>query len=302
MLTLVVSTSFFICHMRTLLTQPSRVSRSLLASFVMNLMLLAALIVLWQGRREPVPAVAAAMPVRPVKTTDLVKAPEPVAKATTFQWRQLDAPDFATYVKNLRAIGCPELTIRDIVTGELAEIYEQKRQMAATTGSGALLEAEMSRLKTEQTQLLAHLTAPAASTVPSSASVTAENQPSTATYDKNDTQAVKQAAASPVSVPAAFTYGTTASTALAQDGSQVMLAAGVAETQLPPAATTALQQLQSDFVAALGDTVQNPDSPVYRQRWNTAQRDSDERFSSLFGGDAFIKTQIEAARAAAAGK
>lgn len=273
-----------------------RFSLPLLASFMMNLALLAALIVLWQGRREQPALTVSATSVQALRKSNKVKTP--AAKAAAFHWRLLDAPDFTTFVKNLRAIGCPELTIRDIVVGELMEIYEEKRQAVAATASGALLAAEISKLQTEQTQLLAHLTVSPTTTIPPVTVAAVQSTPTATSGSKPDAPAgtVNQA----ISVPAAFTYGTTASTALTQDGSQVMLTSGVNGSQLPPAATTALQQMQSEFVAALGDTVRQPDSPLYRQRWNTAQRDSDERFSSLFGGDAFISTQIEAVHAAAA--
>lgn len=283
--------------MRFLFTRPQRASWPLLASFAMNLALLAALIVVWQGQKKTTPSVAIATAVHPAQPAGKGKAP--AVKATPFHWRQLDAADFATYVKNLRAIGCPELTIQDILAGELEEIYAQKRQVAAASSTGSLLEAEMFKLNTEQERWLTQLTAPASvstpSTIQSSAGTAAAASPVAAGKSAAGVHAVVNA----VSVPAAFTYGTQASSALKQNGGQVMLTSGGNETRLPPAATATLQQMQQDFVSALGDTVQQPDSPLYRQRWNAAQRDSDEQFSSLFGGDAFVNTQSEAMRAAA---
>ena len=63
-------------------------------------------------------------------------ASQPEAEAAAFQWKQLDSPDFVTYVANLRRIGCPEATIRDIVDGELREIYVQRANgQGGATGS-----------------------------------------------------------------------------------------------------------------------------------------------------------------------
>lgn len=43
-------------------------------------------------------------------------------------WRRLESPDFAAYAANLRAIGCPEVTLCDIIRPALARVYgEQKR-------------------------------------------------------------------------------------------------------------------------------------------------------------------------------
>jgi hypothetical protein len=46
-----------------------------------------------------------------------------VAVATnTFRWRQLESEDYPTYIARLRAIGCPEETIRDIIIADLDKL------------------------------------------------------------------------------------------------------------------------------------------------------------------------------------
>lgn len=49
--------------------------------------------------------------------------PEPVAQIQAFHWSQLEAPDYRDYIANLRAIGCPEETIRDLVIAEVNKRY-----------------------------------------------------------------------------------------------------------------------------------------------------------------------------------
>lgn len=44
-----------------------------------------------------------------------------------FDWRQVESDDYRTYVKNLRAIGCPEQTLRDIVAADLLQAFSAKR-------------------------------------------------------------------------------------------------------------------------------------------------------------------------------
>jgi len=39
--------------------------------------------------------------------------------APSFHWSQLESTDYATYIANLRAAGCPEQTIRDIISADL---------------------------------------------------------------------------------------------------------------------------------------------------------------------------------------
>jgi hypothetical protein len=48
-----------------------------------------------------------------------------------FDWRQIESEDYRTYVKNLRAIGCPEETVRDIVSADLLQAYAERRAAVA---------------------------------------------------------------------------------------------------------------------------------------------------------------------------
>jgi hypothetical protein len=45
-----------------------------------------------------------------------------------FHWSQVQSEDFAEYVANLRAIGCPENSIRDIIRGALADTFLERRR------------------------------------------------------------------------------------------------------------------------------------------------------------------------------
>jgi len=45
---------------------------------------------------------------------------------TDFTWSRLESEDYKKYIENLRAVGCPELTIYDIIISELDLIYEPK--------------------------------------------------------------------------------------------------------------------------------------------------------------------------------
>lgn len=44
----------------------------------------------------------------------------------SFRWKQIESPDYAKYVKNLRSVGCPEATIRDIVEADINELFEPR--------------------------------------------------------------------------------------------------------------------------------------------------------------------------------
>lgn len=74
----------------------------------------------WQGKASEVdgdtslvePAAASIAPV-----------PNP---SQAFHWSQIEAADFRQYIANLRAVGCPEQTIRDLVMTELAKKYRSR--------------------------------------------------------------------------------------------------------------------------------------------------------------------------------
>lgn len=45
----------------------------------------------------------------------------------SFDWHQVESADYQTYIKNLRAIGCPEETVKDIVTADLLQAFAERR-------------------------------------------------------------------------------------------------------------------------------------------------------------------------------
>jgi hypothetical protein len=86
-----------------------------------DLGLLAVLGYLWKARH---PSSVSTAPLRDavdltIHTTNATAAPEPAQPVTTTEarvtWRMIAARDYKLYVANLRALGCPELTIQDII-------------------------------------------------------------------------------------------------------------------------------------------------------------------------------------------
>jgi hypothetical protein len=45
-------------------------------------------------------------------------------------WRQIESGDYRTYIDNLRTVGCPEQTIRDIVSADVMSAFASRRQDA----------------------------------------------------------------------------------------------------------------------------------------------------------------------------
>src|ERR1051325_3873449 len=50
-----------------------------------------------------------------------------------FSWTEVESPDYSTYITNLRAIGCPEQTIRDIIIADVNSYYARRRATELVT-------------------------------------------------------------------------------------------------------------------------------------------------------------------------
>ena len=50
-----------------------------------------------------------------------------VVRHENFTWDQISSTNYAEYIKNLRAVGCPEQTIRDMVCSEINRLYAHRR-------------------------------------------------------------------------------------------------------------------------------------------------------------------------------
>ncbi len=115
---------------------------SLQISLVLNLALMGALIVIGVERLEMAaqttsPAAQPMVAAGAAPTNPGVPQSEPAP----FRWDQLYSKHYSDYVKNLRAIGCPEPTVRAIVAADVAAAYRalarQMEQKLAAAENGS---------------------------------------------------------------------------------------------------------------------------------------------------------------------
>ena len=75
--------------------------------------------------------------VRQVTTSTTNRSTNTTAKSNqspqSFDWRSLEAADYPSYIENLRAIGCPESTIRDIIVADVNHQFAQRRRKQLLT-------------------------------------------------------------------------------------------------------------------------------------------------------------------------
>lgn len=114
---------------RAMLTLAQGMKSVLLFSVLLNVALAAALVA-WLSsvpiNRTHVAAPINSIPVssnlvRIVKTNVLVRP-------RAFTWQEVESPDYAVYVENLRALGMPETTIRDIIVADVDQIFAKRRR------------------------------------------------------------------------------------------------------------------------------------------------------------------------------
>jgi hypothetical protein len=122
-------------------------------------------------RQPPEPTLVAAPPRQ---EPPVLPGGQSNRSAQVFGWQQVEASDYRQYIANLRAIGCPEETIQDIVVADVNKLYASRAKAvrAASTnayeywkprgsGFGSLLNEEMTvnmqELASEKKALLTQL-------------------------------------------------------------------------------------------------------------------------------------------------
>lgn len=101
----------------------------LLVSLGLNLALA---VVLWVLHPWLAPRRSSAVVESPDAATNLVRT-NVIIRRQFFSWREVESADYPTYIANLRDIGCPESTIRDIIVADVNQLYALKRATEVVT-------------------------------------------------------------------------------------------------------------------------------------------------------------------------
>lgn len=224
------------------------------------------LLVLAAGRTNHPPATPA------VEWDDTPAAAVAVVPATTvpakgeekpFNWSQVESSDYRTYIANLRRIGCPEQTIRDLIVADVDNLYAPRRapleqKLTGSAFAGRLaLERDLQELRNEETSLIAALLG-----APSNAVATARSLRS------------RQEPPNVVSLPLVFQD---------VDPSAFKLSAEHAEV---------IEDLRQRFLDEIGGTNQDANDPAYRERWQKAQPEIDSLMRGMIGINAYQDYQL----------
>ena len=104
----------------------------LLVSLVLNVALAVAFVTWVFSARNDVPRVVRA-PSMPTISSNLVRIIKTnvLVRPRAFTWQEVESEDYAVYVENLRALGMPESTIRDVIVADVDQIYFKRRRTEA---------------------------------------------------------------------------------------------------------------------------------------------------------------------------
>ena len=96
----------------------------LTVSVVLN----AVLLVAWLAALRPAPSPARAV-TRPAVITNLLRPirTNALLQPRLLSWKDIESDDYPTYAQNLRGIGCPPETVRDIIVADVNTLFERRR-------------------------------------------------------------------------------------------------------------------------------------------------------------------------------
>jgi hypothetical protein len=204
-----------------------------------------------------------------------VAEPRPAPVAAPFQWSQLYSSDYRIYVKNLRATGCPEPTVRAIVIADVDSVYQlfanqMEKKLSALEGdswskqvgafsSELAWRAALRKIPGEESAKIADLLGlkPAPEQVAASARAVAI--PSSPTGP----------------LPLAL-----------QDIDLSTLNLNADQKQL-------VADLRQRFLQQVGDPVRDQSDPAYLERLKKAQPEMDGILKAMIGTSAFENYQLE---------
>ena len=170
-----------------------------------------------------------------------------------FDWRQIEASDYPAYIANLRAIHCPEQTVRDIITADVANLFARHRRDSASVGRWSLAE---------EARFVASLLGEPARSEPSA--------PTSTEFDPRHRENPATQAAEPVCLPL------------------VLQTQALASLKLDAEQSAELRELAQQFIQEIGGVNQDPSDPAYLARWQQARPKFDGLIVNVIGRRALV--------------
>jgi DNA-binding transcriptional regulator YiaG len=102
----------------------------LLVSLVLNVALASALVTWLSLTAKNTPRVVRSPNLTGINSNNMLRIVKTnvLVRANAFTWQQVESPDYAVYVENLRSLGMPNTTIRDIIIADVDQLFTQRRR------------------------------------------------------------------------------------------------------------------------------------------------------------------------------
>jgi hypothetical protein len=212
----------------------------------------------------PVATAAGLAPATPIQP----RVEQPCAEPASFRWSQLQANDYHVYVKNLRAIGCPEPSVRAIVLADVQAVFRLRIQE---------IKKELANL--DQSSWPAQV---AAAQTEAALNGELKAMPDLAAAEVADLLGLPPtlnqmiaAVVPPPLVPPPL----------------VLQPVDISALSLSQDEMDAITNIQQEFVDQLGSTNQDSNDPAYRARWQAAQHNADIMLQNFLGINDYTKYQ-----------
>jgi len=198
----------------------------------------------------------------------------PAARTTPFRWSQLESSDYRTYVANLRSVGCPEQTLRDIISADVHGVYAaeentlQQKKVASGPATRLAIEKELASLRHQEASFIASLLGTSLS--PNGSGQMSADEIAAVRLER---QEPSEAA---VTMPLVF---------------QTVDVAGL---NLDDGQLQAINSLRQRFLDEVGGSRQDPNDPAYLERWQRSQPSVDEDLRGMIGVNAYQDYELRA--------
>lgn len=246
-------------------------------SILLNLLLLGGLcfVALSRSKKETA-SVPVPLEIKPMAQP--VADPVPPASSVPpppFRWSQLESGnDYGVFIANLRAAGCPESTIEDIVSGNVGRAFAWKRAQLKLDDSGV---GSWSRVS--ETALVDHLLGKSSSSVAVASSPAAQNNAGDA--------------AQPASSPAYPLFLADANWSKLGFDANEQVAIASARQQFLSEVNGPSPNANDPSSANNNTASPDPNDPAFLQRWQTALKNANDSLSASLGGQDFATYEME---------
>ena len=213
--------------------------------------------------------------VRIAQKKDLPRAVQsgPQKIVEPWKWAKIETTSYKEYIQNLRAVGCPEASIHDIVDNEIHRLYSNKIFKSSSEAKNPLEVGNITQnFRKEEREVLDTLWDRNAQTT------------ATETYNSNSSTST-QAESTPRS--------TTEGTVSPQTVIPVAFAPTIGASSLTEDQANGVELVAKEFQDKLGSPPQWLGDPAYAARWEAARAAADERLRGILGWEAY-NTHAEA--------